>query len=69
MSARNRGIDRISRVVDEVYDDDDEGSIIDLLADIKHFCQGRNLCFASLLSVAEMHYEIEQSNADEGRED
>jgi hypothetical protein len=56
-------------VVDEVYDDDDEGSIIDLLADIKHFCQDRNLCFAGLLSVAEMHYEIEQSNADEGRED
>ena len=69
MSARDRGIDRISRVVDEVYDDDDEGSIIDLLADIKHFCQGRNLCFESLLSVAEMHYEVEQSNADEGRED
>ena len=69
MSARTRGIDRISRVVDEVYDDDDEGSIIDLLADIKHFCQDRNLCFASILSVAEMHYEIEQSNADEGRED
>lgn len=44
---------------------EDEYSIIDLLADLRHFCEAEDLCFASLDRIAYAHYVAERRNGGE----
>jgi hypothetical protein len=44
-----------------------ETPIVDLLADLRHLCDERELCYASLSVTAEAHHRVETAEAVGGR--
>lgn len=60
--------ERAFRVVDSYRkkhdpEEDNETVLSDLLADLLHFCDERNLDFAKIEDTARMHYEAELDEA------
>ena len=39
--------------------EEDETAVIDLLADLRHYCGATGLCFSDLAQIAEGHYVAE----------
>lgn len=46
---------------------EDEHVVIDLLADLRHYCDVFGFCFVDLDRIAYAHYLVERSGADKGR--
>ncbi len=59
-AARAERLDAVLRGYDS--DDTDRGSLIDLLADARHWCDRRGECFGDLDLVAHDHYLAELSD-------
>lgn len=39
---------------------DDDGDIVDMLADVMHFCNSKGFNFEELLRMAQVHFEAEK---------
>ncbi len=48
---------------ESVTNENRDAAVIDLLTDLRHFCEEHDLCFADLLWSATSHYEAESLKA------
>ena len=47
----------VERICQQFFENgSEEKAVIDLLANLRHFCYGRNLPFNKLLNIAAMHF-------------